>query len=144
MSAQGTPIKDEGTYEEHPTIRIRMLIRNPLERPIPIRPSKVRRTPQTRDRVPLRADILDQDVVHVVVLDLGGEVDGDFDPALGVLFLDRVQEGVEPFGGAEITDDPGEVDFGEAGLLFGAKAARRGVGGRKEGGVSEGAGDRRG
>lgn len=50
-----------------------------------------------------------ENVVHVVVLDLGGEVNGDFDSPLGVLLLDGVEERVEPFGGTKVSDDLREV-----------------------------------
>jgi len=99
--------------EENPHIRLRMRFRNTREDPIPIRPSKVRRRTQARDRVFLSANVLHDDIVHFVLLELGGEVDGDFDTVLGVLFFDGVQEGVEPFGAAEVSDDPGEVDLGK-------------------------------
>lgn len=51
------------------------------------------------------------DVVHVVFLDLGGKIDVDLNPVLGVLLLDGVKKRVEPFGGTEVTDDPSEIDL---------------------------------
>lgn len=51
------------------------------------------------------------DVVHVVLLDLGGEVDVDLDTVLCVLLLNGVQERVEPFSSAKVTNDPGEVNL---------------------------------
>ncbi len=54
---------------------------------------------------------MDDDVVHVVFLYLGSEVDVDFDAVLRVLFLDGVQERVEPLSGTEVTNNPGEVDL---------------------------------
>ena len=54
------------------------------------------------------------DVRHVVLLDLGCQVDVDLDAVLHVLLLDRVQERVEPLSGTKVADDPGEVDLCEA------------------------------
>ena len=51
------------------------------------------------------------DVVDFILLQLGSEVDVDLDAVLRVLFLDGVQERVEPLGGTEVTDDPCEVDL---------------------------------
>lgn len=94
-----------------------MLIGNRTEHSIPVGSPKVGRSPQAGDRIALRADVLDKNVVHIVLLDLGGEIDRDFDPVLRVLLLDGVQEGVEPFCSAKVTDDPDEVDLGETGGL---------------------------
>lgn len=57
------------------------------------------------------------DVVHIIFLDLGCQVDVDFNSVLGVLFLNGGQERMEPFSAAEVTDDPGEVDLGKPGGL---------------------------
>jgi len=51
------------------------------------------------------------DVVHVVLLDLGREVYVDLDPVLRVLFLDGMQKRMEPLGHAKVTDDPSEIDL---------------------------------
>lgn len=69
---------------------------------------------QARDGVLLGSDILHDDIVHVVLFDLRGQVYVDLNSVLGVLFLDGVQERVKPFCGAEVTDDPSEVDLAEA------------------------------
>ena len=53
-------------------------------------------------------------VVHIVVLDLGGQINIDLNPVLRILFFNGVQERVEPFGTPKVSDNPGKVDFGEA------------------------------
>lgn len=88
-----------------------MLLRNRAEDAVPVRPAEVGRRAQRGDRVALRTDVLHDDVRHVVLLDLRGEVDVDLDAALAVLLLDRLQQRVEPLGGAEVADDPREVDL---------------------------------
>ena len=79
------------------------------------------------DGVLLRADVLNEDVRHVVVLYLGGQVDVDLDTVLHVLLLDRMQERVEPLGGAKVADHPREVDLCSARSAF-ATARRTGHG----------------
>jgi len=54
------------------------------------------------------------DVVHFIFLDLRSKVDIDLDPTLIVLFFDSVQERVEPFCSAVVTNDPSEVYLPEA------------------------------
>lgn len=49
------------------------------------------------------------DVVHIVFLDLRGQININLDPVPGVLLLDCVQERVEPLGGTKVTNNPGEV-----------------------------------
>jgi hypothetical protein len=66
-------------------------------------------TDQICDRIPLRSDVIEHDVCHLVRADLGGEVDGDLDSAVDVLFFESGQERAEPFGRGEVPDDPGEV-----------------------------------
>ena len=107
------PRKHRRTAEEHTDVRLGVLLRNAREHPVPVRTTEVRRRPQAGDSILLRADVLHNDVVHLVLLELLRQVDVDLDPVLGVLLLDGVQERVEPFGGAEVTDDPGEVDLGQ-------------------------------
>ena len=109
--------KHRRSAEEHANVCIGVLICNRSEHPVPVGPPEVGRSPQAGNRIALRADILDKNVVHVVLLDFSGEIDRDLDPVLRVLFLDSVQEGVEPLCGAEVTDNPNEVDLGEAGGL---------------------------
>jgi hypothetical protein len=92
-----------------------VLICNRSEHSIPVRSSEVGRSPQAGNRIALRANVLDKDIVHVVLFDLGGEIDGDLDPVLRVLLLDGVQKRVEPLCGAKVTDDPDEVNLGETG-----------------------------
>ena len=53
-------------------------------------------------------------VIHIVVLELGSQIDVNLNPILRVLFFNGMQERVEPFGAPKVADDPGEVDFGEA------------------------------
>lgn len=103
-----------GAAEEHADVRLGVLLRDRAEHPVPVRAAEVRGRAQVRDRVLLRADVLHDDVVHVLLLDLRGQVDVDLDPVLRVLLLDRVQERVEPLGGAEVADDPREVHLREA------------------------------
>lgn len=50
-------------------------------------------------------------VVHIVFLDLGCEIDIDFDSVLSILLFDGVKQRVEPFGNPKVTDDPCEVDL---------------------------------
>jgi len=54
------------------------------------------------------------DVVHVILLDLGCKVDVDLNPILSVLLFDGMQEGMEPFRSTEITDDPREVHLNDS------------------------------
>ena len=54
------------------------------------------------------------DVVHIVFFDLGGEVYRDLNFVLSILFLDSMQKGVEPFGGAKIADNPCKVNLHKA------------------------------
>jgi hypothetical protein len=70
--------------------------------------------PEGCDCVLVSPDILNDNVVHIVVLDLGGQVNVDLNPVLRILFFNGVQEGVEPLGSSKVSDDPSEVDFGEA------------------------------
>lgn len=76
--------------KEHANICVGMLIRNAGENPIPIWPAKVSRSPEGRDRIFLRANVLHNDIVHIIVLYLGSEVDADLNPVLCVLFFDGV------------------------------------------------------
>lgn len=69
------------------------------------------RSPKGSDGILLSTNILDNDVVHFVFFQFSSQVDVDLDAVLGVLFFDSVEEGVEPFGSAEVTDDPSEVDL---------------------------------
>lgn len=109
--------KRRWSTEEYTGICIRVLICDRSEHSIPVGSPEVGRSPQAGDRIALRANILDEDIVHVVLLESGSEIDGDLDPVLRVLLLDGVQERVEPFCGAEVTDDPDEVNLGETGGL---------------------------
>ena len=56
-------------------------------------------------------------VIHIVVLNLCGQINIDLDPVLRILFFNGVQERVEPFSAPEVSNDPSEVDFGEASRL---------------------------
>ena len=55
-----------------------------------------------------------ENIVHIVVLNLGRQINIDFNPVLRILFFNGVQERVEPFGAPKVSDDPGEVDFGKS------------------------------
>lgn len=87
------------------------------EHTIPVRSAEVRWGTQTSDSISVCADVLHQDVVHVVLLDLRSQVDRDLNGVVRVLFLDGLEEGVEPFGGAEVSNDPSEVDLRQPGAL---------------------------
>ena len=63
------------------------------------------------DGILVGADVLHEYVRHVVILDLGGQVYVDLDAVLHVLLFDRVQERVEPLGGAKVADHPCKVDL---------------------------------
>ena len=104
--------KHRRTAEEHADIRLLMFLRQASKHAIPIRSTKVGRRTETSNRITFRTDVRDVNVVHVVFLELGGEVDANLDSVLCVLFLDCVEERMEPFCCAEITDHPDEVDFG--------------------------------
>ena len=74
----------------------------------------VRRSRKSRgDGIFDGTDVLHGYARHVVVLDLAGQVYIDLDPVLHVLLFDRVQERVEPLGGAKVADHPLKVDLGE-------------------------------
>jgi hypothetical protein len=88
-----------------------MFLPNGAEDLVPVRTTKVCRRAEGSDGVLLCTDVLNNDVVHVVFLDLRGEVDVDFNAILRVLFLNGVQEGMEPFSCAEVTDNPSEVNL---------------------------------
>lgn len=111
------PGEDSGTAEEDADIRLGVLLCDGAEHPVPVRTTKVCRRAEVGDRVFLGTDVLDDDVVHVLLLDLRRQVDVDLDPVLRVLLLDCVQERVEPLRRAEVTDDPREVHLGKAGRL---------------------------
>jgi len=78
--------------EEHSDVSFRMLLDNGWEDTVPVGPAEVRGRTQRGNRILFGADILDDDVVHLVFLDLGGKVDIDLNPSLRILFLDSVQE----------------------------------------------------
>ena len=54
------------------------------------------------------------DIVHVIFLNFGCEIDVNFDPVLSVLIFNSFQEGMEPLCAAKVTDDPSKVNLGEA------------------------------
>jgi len=107
--------KDRWTAEEHSDVGVRMFVSDAGEDDIPVGSAEMGGCTKISDGVFLCSDIGYDDIVHVILLDLGGEVDIDLDTTARVLFLDGVQERVEPLGCTEVTDDPGEVDFGESG-----------------------------
>ena len=65
----------------------------------------------------MESGITYDNVIHVVILKLGGQVNINLYPVLGILFFNGVQERVKPFGTPKVPDDPSEVDFGEASML---------------------------
>lgn len=103
------PGEHGGAAEEHADVRLGVLLRNRAEHAVPVRAAKVRRGTEARDCVLLRADVLHDDVVHVLLADLRRQVDVDLDPVLCVLLLDRVQQRVEPLRRAKVADHPREV-----------------------------------
>ncbi len=100
-----------GAAEEDADVGVGVLLCDTRKDAVPVRAAKVGGRAEGGDGVLVRADVLHEDVRHVVVLDLGGQVDVDLDAVLRVLLLDRVQERVEPLGGTKVADDPGEVDL---------------------------------
>ena len=50
-----------------------------------------------------------KNVVHIILLDLSSKVNRDLNPVLSVLFLDSMQERMEPLGSAKVADDPNKV-----------------------------------
>jgi len=103
--------------EEHTYIRVGMFVSDAREDDVPVWSAEVSGCTEGGDGVLLSSDIGNDDVVHVVLLDLSRQVNVDLDAITRVLFLDGVQEGVEPFSCAEVPDNPSEVDLGEAGGL---------------------------
>ena len=116
-----------GSTEEDADVGVIVLLCDAREDAIPVGAAKVRGGAEGSDSVLLRADVLHEDVRHVVVLDLGGQVDVDLDTVLHVLLLDGVQERVEPLGGAKVADHPREVNLCSACSAF-ATARRSGHG----------------
>ena len=118
-----------GSTEEDADVGVIVLLCDAREDAIPVGAAKVRGGAEGSDSVLLRADVLHEDVRHVVVLDLGGQVDVDLDTVLHVLLLDGVQERVEPLGGAKVADDPRKIDLCRAcvSALF-LSTVRRGQG----------------
>ena len=57
------------------------------------------------------AFVSDQNVVEIIFLDFSCQIDANLNLVFDVLLFNCMQKGVEPFGGAEITDDPCEVDL---------------------------------
>ena len=52
------------------------------------------------------------DIVHVILLNSGREVDVNLDTVPSILIFNGLQERVEPLCAAKVTDDPGKVDLG--------------------------------
>jgi hypothetical protein len=78
--------------EEHAYVRFRMFVSDARKNAIPVRPAKVRRCTKRGDCVLVGADVLYDDVGHVIFLDLRRQVDVNLDPVLHVLLFDGVQE----------------------------------------------------
>jgi len=77
--------------EEYAHIRFGMFVTDARENAIPVRPAKMRWCPQRSDRVLVSADVLHDDIGHVVFFDLRRQIDGDLNPVLYILLFDRVQ-----------------------------------------------------
>jgi hypothetical protein len=88
-----------------------VLLRDARKDAVPVGAAEVSGGAEGGDSVLLRTDVLHEDVRHIVVLDLGGQVYVNLDAVLHVLLLDGVQERVEPLGGAKVADDPSKVDL---------------------------------
>lgn len=101
--------KRRKTY--HANIGLRVFLSDRAEDSIPVRTTKVSGSSEGSDCVLLGTDILDDDIVHFVFFQPGGEVNVDFDAVLCILFLNGMKKGVEPFCGAKVADNPGEVDL---------------------------------
>lgn len=78
--------------EEYTHVRFRMFVTDAGENSIPVRPAKMRRRPKRSDRVLVSADVLHDDVGHVVFFDLRRQIYVDLNPVLYILLFDRVQE----------------------------------------------------
>lgn len=76
---------------------------------VPVRAAKVSRSPKGSNGIPLSTNILDDNVVHLIFFQFGSQIYVDLDAVLGVLFFNGMEEGVEPLGSAEVTNDPSEV-----------------------------------
>jgi hypothetical protein len=50
-------------------------------------------------------------VVHIIFLDLGSEVDVDLNSVLGILLFDSMKQRMEPLCRSEVTDDPSEINL---------------------------------
>ena len=98
-----------------------MLFYDRAEDSVPVGPTEVRWSAERGDGVLLGANVLDDDVVHFVLLDLRRQVNVDLNAVLGVLLFDGVQQGVEPLRRAEVTNDPREVHLGQARRLRGVE-----------------------
>ena len=103
-----------GPAEENAHVRVRVLVDERAEHAVPVGPSEVRWRPEAGDRVLLCANILHDDIVHVLLADLCRQINIDLNAVLRVLLFDRVQKRVEPLGRPEVADDPRKVHLGEA------------------------------
>lgn len=99
-----------------------MFLSNCTKDAIPVRSTKVSGCPERSDSVFLSTDVLDDDVVHLVFPEFSGQVYVDLNAVLGVLLLDSVKQGMEPFSSAEVANDPSEVDLEYAVSLSGGSA----------------------
>lgn len=57
------------------------------------------------------------DIVHVILLDLCGKIDGYLDLIVNILLFDSMQERMEPFGGTKVANNPSEVNLGQTRAL---------------------------
>jgi len=105
------PRENRRTAEEDSDVSLRVLLNDGGEDTIPVGSAEVGRGAQRGNSVLFSTDILDDDVVHLIFLDLSSEIDVDLDSTLSILFLDGVEERVEPFRSAVITNDPCKVDL---------------------------------
>lgn len=103
--------KEEIGSTYHTNITVGMLLRQATKHPVPVWSTVMSRSSQRGDGILLGTDFLNDDVVHIIFLDLGREVDIDLYPILCVLFFDGTKERVEPLRGAVFANDPCEVDL---------------------------------
>ncbi len=107
-----------GSTKENTGFRRTVNLADALEHHIPIRSTKVRWCSETRNGVAVRVRVVDHNVRGVVDLDLGRQVGVDLDVLLKIKKQDGEKQRAEPLEGAEVSADPEEVDFAEAGLLL--------------------------
>lgn len=95
-----------------------MQLPNTTEDHVPVRPTEIRRCPQTGDGVLVGIGVVDHDVGGVVCFYLGGQVRVDLDALVDVLRLDGEQQRAEPLEGPKVSAHPEEVHLCETRLAL--------------------------